>query len=352
MAGPGLSESCDCRTNGGGSGETSAADYLETIELLQEEIARLERELQSRDETRQDQVSLEDVSFDDRMEASGPPHTSGGDPEEVERLKQELEGRDETIVLLLDELSRVEEAQQASRAEWEQLNGWVAELEQRIEGQDGTAAHQLQDERAAQQHRADSLQLKSEQDRRAWDAQRQVYQDEIARLQASLDEVTAAAAAVAGKVAEGVDASVVEALQAENLRLRAAWQELADRAPAAAQSAALEAKLAETLNDRHQLRRKLEQVEDEKKRERLEHEATVAELRSRLSEMSQSPPPATQPQSKPAGSAHERDLDLRVRALRQHLQEIEERDRLEREERRQKNLVVRLSRLWSRTSPR
>ena len=43
-------------------------------------------------------------------------------------------------------------------------------------------------------------------------------------------------------------------------------------------------RLAESLKERHQLRRQLEQVEDERKRERLEHEATVAELQARLSQ--------------------------------------------------------------------
>ncbi|MGC8639513.1 MAG: hypothetical protein ACP5XB_06500 [Isosphaeraceae bacterium] len=356
MAGPGLSESFDCRPNEGQIGETSVADYLETIEILQEEIARLERELQLHDEARQDAVIQEDFPVDGQLEASGPTDTSGVDSEEVGRLKQELEGRDETIVLLLDELSRVEEAQKASRAEWEQLNGWVAELEHRVEGQDTSAAQQLQSELAAQRQRADALQSKSEQDRRSWDAQRQVYQEEIARIQAALDEVAASAQAPAddraGKTAEGVDPSLVETLQAENSRLRAAWQELVDRASAAAQSETLEAKLAESLSSQHQLRRQLAQLEDERKREQLEHESTVAELRSRLSGVSRPPTQTARDESTPADTNHEHDLDLRVRALRQHLQEIEERERMEREERRQKNLVVRLSRLWSRTSPR
>ena len=107
-----------------------------------------------------------------------------GEPEEVERFEAELVSRDETIRLLLDELSRVEEAQAATRAEWEQLAGWVAELEQRVEGQDGDALHELENRLAAEQQKADALQVKSEQDRRAWEAQRQIYQAEIARLQA------------------------------------------------------------------------------------------------------------------------------------------------------------------------
>ena len=145
-----------------------------------------------------------------------------------------MAGRDETIRLLLDELSRVEEAQAATRSEWEHLAGWVAELEHRVEGQDGDALHQLENRLAAQQQKADALQVKSEQDRRAWEAQRQIYQEEIARLQGTLDQVAKspeAPGADDGRVTQGPgpDASVVEALQAENLRLRAAWQELVER---------------------------------------------------------------------------------------------------------------------------
>lgn len=353
MASPGLSGSFDY---GPGAGETSVAEYLETIEILQEEIARLEHELLARDENHLDSVSIVDSAHDDHVDAADDPVSALGDPEELEQLKKELESRDETIVLLLDELSRVEEAQKAGRAEWEQLSGWVAELEHRVEGQDGKDPSEIENELVAQRHRLEALQLRSEQDRRTWEAQRQVYQEEIVRLQESLDQVSASSSATgdteSSEVEERVDPAAVEALQAENLRLRAAWQDLMERTSAAESSEALDAKLAESLDQQHHLRRKLEQAEDERKRERLEHEAAVAELRSQLAETSTPPPQEEEAKSQPAEPPAERDLDLRVRALRQHLQEIEQRERMEREERRQKNLVVRLSRLWSRTGPR
>ena len=71
-------------------------------------------------------------------------------------------------------------------------------------------------------------------DRHAWEAQRRIYQEEIARLQGTLDQIASASEAHGaddGRVTQGPapDDNVVEALQVENLRLRAAWQELVER---------------------------------------------------------------------------------------------------------------------------
>jgi hypothetical protein len=328
---------------------------LETIEILQQEIARLEHELQFREAPENTPSTAPEQLFEGQ-----PPEFSSVTPaegEDIARLESELASRDETILLLLDELNRLDAAQQASRAEWEQLNGWVDELEHRMEGPEGEGVHRLTSQMTVQEQKAEAILVKAEQDRLAWEAQRQRYQEEIARLQVALDQAAAPAETTASNVNQdssgrAVDSGVLEALQSENLRLRAAWQELVERAASAEHSESLDARLAECLNERNQLRRKLEQVEDERKRDRREHNAAVMELQSRLTAASHAaahPPP---PERHAEAGGRERDLDLRVRALRQHLQEIEEQERTEREERRQKNLVVRLSKLWSRTSPR
>ena len=111
----------------------------------------------------------------------------------IERLEAELASRDETIGLLLDQLSRVEEAHASGRAEWEQLSGWLAELEQRVEGHDGDALLQLQERLAGQERQADEVRKKAEQDRRAGEAHRRIHEGEIARLQAELAQARAAA---------------------------------------------------------------------------------------------------------------------------------------------------------------
>ena len=241
-------------------------------------------------------------------------------------------------------MSRVEDAQAATRAEWDHLAEWVATLEHRVEGQDGDALRALENRLAVEEQKADALRRKSEQDYRAWEAQRQIYQAEIARLQAGPGDVPTT------RDAPGPDSSVVEAISAENLRLRAAWQELVERTTAATEhSEAVDARLAEALQDRNQYRRQLEQIEDERKKERLEHQATVAELQTRLSQAALRKPDEPPAEKKAEGISSELDIELRVRALRHHFQEVHER---EKEERRQKQLTSRLSRLWSRTGPR
>ncbi len=266
----------------------------------------------------------------------------------------ELAGRDETIGLLLDQLSRVEEAQAAGRAEWEHLTGWLAELEERVEGQDGNALRGLEEQLAARAQEVQDWRKKAEQERRAGDARYQVSEAEVARLRAALARLQAApAAAMADGEASGrrpsPDDEVVDALRSENLRLRAELEE--KKQLEAGLSEARDPRLAETLRERDDLRRQLERVEDERRREQHEHTAALVDLQGQLSRASLAPRDEGAPRADEVAdrAARNREVDLRVRALREHLLEIHSQ---EAEARRQKQLLPRLSRLWSRTSPR
>ena len=104
--------------------------------------------------------------------------------------------------------------------------------------------------------------MRLERERRAWEARRQVYQKEIERLQPTLEPARTSPAAMNDqhtRISEVHQPAgeLVNALQRENDRLRAAWQEMADRTAAADRSESLETKLAETLNERHQLEHNL-----------------------------------------------------------------------------------------------
>jgi hypothetical protein len=274
------------------SWEDSGADYQEVIALLQEEVARLEQELRGRDARPFEPASPAATATPEAVEAGAAAAEVARARAEVERLETELGGREETIALLLDQLSRVEEAQAAGRAEWEQLAGWLAELEHRVEGQDGQGS----------------------------------------------------------APGSGPDSELVAALRSENLRLRAAWEELSQR-PAAGASETGDARLAETMKQRDALRHQLQQVQDQRQREQHESAATLADLQAQLSRAAMArpaePPPTTDPGAQ--GLSRERDVELRFRALRQHLLEIHEQ---EAQERKRKQLIPRLSRLWSRTGPR
>jgi len=355
MVRPLLNNPVDSERSLGDDGENPLDDYLETIALLQEEVARLEHELETRDERRPDTAPCGDASSLFECETASAHGDLAGAAAEVDRLKVELAGRDETIGLLLDEVSKAEEVQAATAAEWEHLAEWVTALEQRVEGRDGSALCELENRLAAQEQKANALEVKSAEDRRAWEAQRQIYQAEIARLQGTMDEVAASRVSLeAHEVRPDHDcaasSSALESLQAENLRLRAAWEALVERTTAATERAESgDVRLAQALHERNQLRHQLEEIEDERKRERLEYDATVAELQSRLSQAALAKPAEPATQKKPDGIPSELDIELRVRAMRHHFQEIHER---EKEERRQKQLITRLSRLWTRTGPR
>jgi len=266
------SDSFDIDQTVADGGGYSIAEYRETIALLQEEIARLEQELQLGTERPWETVSRGVASAEDEVtpSAASTSATAAAAQGEVERLKCELASRDETVALLLDQLGLLEESNAASRAEWEQLTEWVAELEQRVEGQD----------------------------------------------------------------------------EKENRRLRGR-QDIVERT-AALDSDALHSRLSELQDERDALGRQLQQVQDERRREALEHEATLAELRTRLSQASLVRPKAPPPIQEPENHIRDSEPDLRIRALRQHLLEIHQR---EEEQRRQRSLTGRLSRLWSRTSP-
>jgi hypothetical protein len=351
MAGPELFNSCDREQSGT---DAPGAPYLETISLLQDEIARLEQELDllHGGQTEPSAADLASSESDDAAAGRAEPAASGAS--EVEGLKSELADRDATIRMLLDELSRVEAAQEATRAEWEHLAAWVDELERRVETQDGESLHEIQRRLEVQEQKAEAIKTKSERDRRDWESQRQIYQTEIARLNAALEQTLNTAGALVGhdcqvETEQGQGALVVEALQAENLRLRAAWQELVERTAANDRSDSLEAKLAEAEQDRQQVLRQVGQLEDQAKRDRLEHQATVAELEARLSQASASLAQGSSLEARPAGISPSLEVELRIQALRRHLVESDER---EKEERREKRLVTRLSRLWSRTGPR
>src|SRR5262245_13822795 len=98
----------------------------EALALLQDEVARLEAELRARDEA--------------LLHAAPAPDADQADPalvRRVEELTSELAARDETVNLLLEQTQLFEEAAAAQRAEWEQLRGWVEEVEARVQGRDG-----------------------------------------------------------------------------------------------------------------------------------------------------------------------------------------------------------------------
>jgi len=312
------------------------ADYLETIALLQDEIARLEGELLAHEETGASSA------YSDRPRADAGAHDELPDRQELDRLGAELAARDETINLLLDQLRLVEEAESASRVEWEQLAQWVAEVEQRIERQDGAATEKLALELDAQRRQAEEARLQLNLERKAWNDERCGLENEIQRLQSLL-------ARAAQEVAAPGDGVALVILESENERLRQLCQNLDETIKSEVQS--LREAMEMGRRELDDVRKERDLVQDERNRERHEYEIAVASLRSQASRAAVAAHESEGRAARPEASSNvppALEADIRIREFRQHLKEIHCH---EAEARNRNKLTARLSRLWTRTGP-
>ncbi len=316
-------------------GEVEPNHDVDTITLLQEEIARLEAELRDRDQAA---LSHHDHHLDN-ANAHAHAHASDTSREQIDGLLAEIAARDETVELLLEQSRLYEEAASAQRAEWEQLHQWVEEVERRVEDRDAEGPR-LRAELDAERDRGERLRVSSETERRGWDARRvgleretQLLRDEIARNHqgsATRDE-----------------SSLLE-LAAENRQLRTDCEALRTLAN---EAETLGRRFAEAVTDLETARREIRRLEDERQRERIEHEAELVALRSELAR--ESLVRQAEPSSEPTRDfAPERpsamDADERIRAFRQHLKELHDTEAAQRVNR---SLGARLSRLWRNTGP-
>lgn len=311
----------------------------DTMILLQEEIERLENELRLRDE----------ALAGSHHPSDAPPAAFGESLElhqRIEELRGELTGRDESIALLLEQIRLFEEAETASRAEWEQLSSWVTEVERRVERRD-TVNQDVQLELETERNQATAQRLAFEKDRRGWEAQREALEDELERLRVKLAELA--------NHTEAAPDAAYAALESENRRLRETCHTLVRASAEAADANGLRTQLQLALNQVEELRREVEQLNDDRQRERLEAEAAQAAMRNQMVVAALKPaveepvvktPPVVlaQPEVRPESLS----VDDRIRALRQHLVEIHERERAERTK---NSLGSRLSRLWRNTGP-
>ena len=302
------------------TGATGAdVEYHDTIALLHEEIARLEEELRLRDE--------EGAEAGATVPIARPADETAGP--RIAVLTADLAIRDETIDLLVEQVRLLEEASAADRDEWEQLHRWVQEVERRVEGRD-QQGEDLSLEVEAQRREAEAQRQAAADERRSWNVQRKALENEGRDLRKRLAEATGPAGASAH--------AVLEALEAENRRLRQTCQELALAASDATECDSLGRQLLATRTEIDEARRETRRLADDRERCRIEHEAALASLRSQLShDLLKRPEEEVEPSP-----------DDRIRALRAHLNEIHQDEQHERSQRR---LSARLSRLWNRSGP-
>jgi chromosome segregation ATPase len=290
------------RTFDAPDGATDGA-FVDTIALLQEEVARLEAELRLRDEQ----------PIVDLPEAPKSPGESEAE-QRVGELAALLDERDEAIGLLWEQLSAIEEAQAARSAEWEQLHHWVEELEARF-GDGADPAEFAGESRREAEALRDQLEIR----RRGWEAQRLGLEREIAELRARPD---------APASASSDDDPRLTLLEQENRRLRDECRRLSGSQEAAAEVEALKLAL-----DRAEAR--LQAAESDLIGQRLRHEEELARLRTN--------------QAKSMVTSADLSPNERVKALREHLQELHAREEAERKER---QLSARISRLLGRGGAR
>lgn len=305
----------------------------ETIALLQEEVARLEAELRARDEA---------------AELPTPPwlqaEPEGASSEAGERalaLAEELNGRDETIAILLDQCRLFEEAAAAQKAEWDHLYQWVEEVERRVDGKDAREGG-FEADLDAERRRSEAERQAFDVEKRSWDARRRATERETADLRAAL----------ARSEHESADSDSYRAVVDENQKLREICLELERVADSAVEVEPLRERLQIARAKVEELEKQLRGVLDARQREVKEHEAELSALRSKIAieSLQKAAEPVASRQG--AAAAERRDpaleADERIRAFRQHLREVHER---ESEQRAGKSLSARLSRLWHHTGP-
>ncbi len=250
------------------TGSEGDLDYLETIALLQDEIARLESELLAQ----QDLAARSSLGGHSRTAAEADGVAA--DRHHLEQMAAELAAREETINLLLEQLRLVEEAESASRLEWEQLSEWVSEVEERLERQAETAAGQSAQELETQRRALEESRARLGVERQAWTTQRRDLENEIARLQSLLAQ-TAKEGAGSG------DRAGMELLESENQRLMKQCQELQKAAFSEMESLRQEVEAAR--QGKEEARKTCEQVQDERDRERREYEIAITSIRAVVS---------------------------------------------------------------------
>jgi hypothetical protein len=312
---------------------TAGPDDNDTIALLQEEIARLEDEIRARDEA----AAAERREL--RRAATQPARDDAAE-RRIARLTEEIAGRDETIALLLEQARLAEEAEAASRAEWDQLNLWVQEVERRVAGRAEPSADVAAELEAARRT-SDALRQSLERDQRSWEVQRAALVAEVERLRGKFTQVAGESDATI---------AALRALEHENQQLREAFHELSRTAVPSHEMDAIVAELQDVRRERDAAAQEAQRLRDDRQRQHNEHEAALNALRSQLARESQrrQEDHVKLAASLAVGGDPQLDPDQRIRAFREHLKEIH---RDEADQRMKQGLVARLSRLWHHTGP-
>ena len=260
----------------------------EMTALLRAEIVELQTALAEKD-SESSERSYCSSADEDRTSDSVSPEESERLIERLEHLLLELHQRDEQVGLLNDLLEAAENANRAEQEERQRFNVWVSDIENRIGRQE-----------------------------EEWQAERQKLMANIGRLTVERDRAEATIAA--------------DTTMARNEAIQRVMHGLRDEAEA------LRRDLAQSTAASVQLRREL----DEANRKDFREEAVqIAQERAQLARMRHEIEASRQIPVKPVEMS---DSNLRFRALREHLNEIHDKEKHVRVD---AKLGSRISRLWS-----
>lgn len=278
----------------------------EEIELLKMEIEQLRFELSEREN---------ETSFDE-----GPVHNDNPVDDDqtlqlvnrLEELLEELKVSDERVRDLEELLQYSDEAARAEKEERQQLESWVTEIEQRVsqreaesEAELNRVLSQLEEAQAQRQHvEMHFKKMLQSNDSNVTEASKEVIQ----RSRAQIEELQK-------KLAEANQ-------QVEQLGEKASHEDV-------------EVKAKEELLEMEQ---KLMKMQVETSQERAEMARQRADLENLKDEL----------ESKLAAAKNGDNADSRFQAMRQHLRDIHEEEKQAQEEKRQKSLSGRISRLLTR----
>lgn len=303
--------------------------YADTIALLQEEIARLEEEVGQRDEA---------LAETENAASSAMPESDSGADARISDLTSELSRREDTITFLLEEIRLVGETETTARAEWEQLNEWVEQLEKRVDSRSEQDS-KLSEELGSERQKAEDLRKVVDAERRGWDKRHTSLEEEVKRLRAKPRPVE--------NMTESETESALEFLENENCLLREACDSLKNAAPSAADIEALQAETAAKDSLLRETRTNLLISQDDHQSQQNQHEAELAALRSQFACEQLRDREENSNASATRISVGQASSDERIRAFRQHLHEVHQ---AELEERQQKRISARLARLWKKTT--
>jgi hypothetical protein len=216
----------------------------------------------------------------------------------------------------------------------------VQEVERRVADR-GDSGDDIRAALAAERNTSEALRQAAEKERLASEAQRQALVAEVERLRTRFTQVVGESdAAVAA----------IQALENENQQLRDNFEAFSRSVVPAHEMNGAVQELHELRNQRDRLAQELKRERDDRQREHIEYEANYNAMKTQMARESLR---RQEGQLKPGGTPHAEaghalEADQRIRALREHLKQIQDD---ETEQRMRRSLSARLSRLWHHTSP-